>query len=140
MASVCLVPVTANSAMYKWVDENGITQYSQTPPVGIKTEKIGVATAPAEDPETLKNEQAKKMEAFEKRRQNEKKQQELAKKKQEEKARLKERCAKIQKNIDTLKYKNRVFDKKDGEVVTLTTEERQKQLKELRETLAKDCK
>lgn len=35
-----LVVVTASAAIYKWVDEKGVTQYSETPPSKQKSQKI----------------------------------------------------------------------------------------------------
>lgn len=39
------------AAMYKWVDENGVTQYTQYPPPTGKSEVMVPPPPPAEDPE-----------------------------------------------------------------------------------------
>jgi len=45
---LALVPVLAQAQMYKWVDENGRTQYSdRPPPAGVKFDTIETKTAPA---------------------------------------------------------------------------------------------
>ncbi|MBI5041562.1 MAG: DUF4124 domain-containing protein [Gammaproteobacteria bacterium] len=41
----------AQAAMYKWVDENGVTQYTQYPPPDRKTQVMVPPPPPAEDPE-----------------------------------------------------------------------------------------
>ncbi len=40
----------AQAAMYKWVDENGVTQYTQYPPPNQKSETIVPPPTPAQDP------------------------------------------------------------------------------------------
>jgi len=49
----------AQAAMYKWVDENGVTQYTQYPPPNRKVEVVAPPPPPAEDPQ----EAQKKLEA-----------------------------------------------------------------------------
>lgn len=41
----------AQAAMYKWVDENGVTQYTQYPPPDRKVKVIVPPPRPAEDPQ-----------------------------------------------------------------------------------------
>ncbi len=41
----------AQAAMYKWVDENGVTQYTQYPPPNRKVEVVAPPPPPAEDPQ-----------------------------------------------------------------------------------------
>ena len=44
----------ASAAMYKWVDENGRTAYGDTPPAGVKAERINSGPAPA-DPAAVRD-------------------------------------------------------------------------------------
>lgn len=46
-----IVAGLAQAAMYKWVDENGVTQYTQYPPPNRKVEVVAPPPPPAEDPE-----------------------------------------------------------------------------------------
>ena len=39
------------AAMYKWVDENGVTQYTQYPPPGREYQTVTPPPPPSEDPE-----------------------------------------------------------------------------------------
>lgn len=41
----------AHAAMYKWVDENGVTQYTQYPPPSREYQTLVPPPPPAEDPE-----------------------------------------------------------------------------------------
>ena len=45
------VTTTAQAAMYKWVDENGVTVYSQTPPASAPSTLIKPPPPPAQAPE-----------------------------------------------------------------------------------------
>jgi Domain of unknown function (DUF4124) len=42
------------AAMYKWVDENGRVAYGDTPPAGVKAEKLSSSPAPA-DPAAVRD-------------------------------------------------------------------------------------
>jgi Domain of unknown function (DUF4124) len=42
------------AAMYKWVDENGRVSYGDTPPVGVKAERLSSGPAPA-DPAAVRD-------------------------------------------------------------------------------------
>ncbi len=47
----CLLTASAATAekVYKWVDEQGITHYSQTPPPGVAAEPVAVSTGGGDD-------------------------------------------------------------------------------------------
>ena len=58
-AAGCALPAAlcatlAFGAMYKWVDDNGRVAYGDTPPVGVKAERMGNSVAPA-DPAALRD-------------------------------------------------------------------------------------
>jgi len=55
------------AAMYKWVDENGRVAYGDTPPAGIKAERMSTSPAPA-DPAAVRD-MANKDAEFKKRMQ-----------------------------------------------------------------------
>ena len=44
----------ASAAMYKWVDENGRTAYGDTPPAGVKAERLTSGPPPA-DPAAVRD-------------------------------------------------------------------------------------
>jgi hypothetical protein len=44
VVALALVAVPASSEIYKWVDENGVTHYTQTPPQSQEAEKVGVSS------------------------------------------------------------------------------------------------
>jgi hypothetical protein len=52
LVAVAVSPI-ASAALYKWVDANGRTVYSDQPPVGMKSELVGAA-APPSNPDAMK--------------------------------------------------------------------------------------
>jgi len=53
-AAVALAGTAASAAMYKWVDENGRIAYGDTPPAGVKAERMNAGPAPA-DPAAVRD-------------------------------------------------------------------------------------
>jgi Domain of unknown function (DUF4124) len=49
-----LAASVAIAAMYKWVDENGRVVYGDTPPAGVKAERMNTGVAPA-DPSAVRD-------------------------------------------------------------------------------------
>ena len=45
VVALAVVAMPANSEIYKWVDENGVTHYTQTPPKTQEAEKVGVSSS-----------------------------------------------------------------------------------------------
>ncbi len=65
-----LLPLQALAEMYKWVDENNVTHYTQEPPIGYDAQKLREQPAPAaaktpDRPRTEKKRSAKKPDAEE---------------------------------------------------------------------------
>ena len=57
-AAACVAtPVAA--ATYKWLDENGRVVYGDTPPPGVKAERLNVAVPPPADPNAVRDMAAK---------------------------------------------------------------------------------
>jgi hypothetical protein len=52
--AAALATSLALGAMYKWVDENGRVAYGDTPPAGVKAERMGNTAAPA-DPAAVRD-------------------------------------------------------------------------------------
>ncbi len=130
----------ATARMYKWVDSNGVTQYSQHPPPEGAVEEIEKTYAPeAADLEDTLQEGAKKREEFNKRHQERLDSKAQAKKEKKEKKKLALECTKAREQIKTLKLERRM-QIKDGDTYTsMTKEMRQKKIKELQEKIKKYC-
>jgi len=129
---------SASAAMYKWVDEDGNTHYTQSPPPGdIQAETIG----PPPEVDTKQavkqlQEQEKKLEEFEKQRQETAEEQ---RKKEEEIARKKANCELGRKRLASYTEPRVKFVQPDGTRVRATEEERQEQIKKSQEMIDEFC-
>ena len=133
-----LFSFTCHAAMYKWVDEQGNTHYSQTPPnsdVEVKT----IKAPPKVDTEAAARaleEQNKKVSDLREKRINEAEEQEKA---ESEKAEKEEKCQQAKARLASYQ-RPRVNQKNpDGTIRTITEEERQAEIKKSKEYIEKAC-
>ena len=127
--------------VYKWVDENGVTQYTQTPPP--KGDFVGVKdpVKPAIAPEEAKKQLQERVDAFQKRRDDTGKAREEAEKKKTEDDKKLADCEKSKKNLANFKANSRIrFTDKDGSVTVMPEEERQKKMQEMQDNINTLCK
>jgi hypothetical protein len=147
---LCALMITAITpavaASYKWVDENGQTVYSQTPPpAGTQgVERVKAAPRAPSNSGTAGTAAQKTKDdaaAFNERQSDKKTQQQDKKKMQEADAQRKEHCDGMRADIETLVNKPIVRrSSEDGsESKVLTAEEREADVKILRERVKKEC-
>ncbi len=120
---------------YKWVDDKGITQYAEQPPLGVKAEKVstygGSSTAYDPNAAVANTEEGKQEAAHKKELEDQAKQLE----KQEQ-----EKCDKITDQVKTMKERGRIRMKdKDGNERVLTPEEQAAKIAELEKYLKDTC-
>ena len=129
---------SASAAMYKWVDEDGNTHYTQSPPPGdVQAETI----APPPDVNTKQaveklQQQQEKAGEFEKQRQEAAEEQ---RKKDEEISRKKSNCEMARKRLASYEQPRVKFVQEDGTRVRATEEERQEQIKKSQEMIDEFC-
>jgi len=131
----------SQAAMYKWVDGNGLTVYSQTPPASGQSTLIKPPPPPAETPEEAQkrlNQQIQKLDDAAEDR-------ELASQKKGEEENqadvFRTNCANAESNLLNLEGTPRkLMRKPDGEYVRLAEEERQKMIQEARDQIKQFCK
>lgn len=132
-----------HAATYKWVDENGQTVYSQSPPpAGTQgAERIKAPPRPSSDSKSAAQKTKDDAAAFNERREEKKTAEQDQKKKQQAEAERKKQCEQIRKDIEVLTTRPIVSrtDKSGGEPVILTAEERESEVKGLNELLKKHC-
>jgi hypothetical protein len=137
-------PGTAGTTnkIYKWVDQNGATQYTQMPPpAGMQIIEIRSAPPPADDPEAERAKVQQETEALDERM---KERQEAATKaevqaKNEEIRR--QNCINASKNLTELQQGGiKRYRTADGSVLRLTEEDRQKRIAETQAQIEKFCK
>jgi hypothetical protein len=140
------VTAPAVAATYKWTDENGQTIYSQTPPpAGTQgVERIKGPPPPSRNsgtPSTAAQKTKDAAAAFNERREERKTQEQDKKKMQDADAKRKEHCDGMRADIETLTNKPivRRTSEDGGESRVLTTEEREADVKILRERVKNEC-
>ncbi len=129
-------------AMYKWVDEKGVTHYSETPPPDGKAQKVevkpsGPAAGSAAAPESWKQ---RELEARQKRL--ERGQQEEHDKAQQHNANAERtnRCNRARRGLRVLETQVPVYDFNDkNEKVYITDEDRLREMDEWKKIIRENC-
>lgn len=135
-----LFATAAFAEIYKWVDENGQTHYTQQAPRDVPATVIKTPPPPAIDPNIAQqqvDDLIKQQESEEKMSIEQQNQQKIA---AENKAEQEKNCKIAQQQLQ--QYQNnpgrRIMDA-DGNVTRLTEEERQQKIKEAQENVTKYC-
>ena len=131
----------SQAAMYKWVDENGQTVYSQIPPTSGQSTRMKPPPPPAETPEEARQRLNQRLQTLEDKAEDK----ELAGQKEAKEGELaevyKSNCAAAQHNLMFLESNPRkLVGQPDGSYVRITEEERQQKMQEAREQVEKFCK
>jgi hypothetical protein len=131
---------TAFAATYKWVDEDGITHYTQKPPAGgIESETIKPPPSVHRDTGTRTLEEGQQL--LEEGRENRAKQAEARQRAADEKARQKKNCEIARARLRSLTYRPRVFFvQPDGTYVRADEETRQVEIAKANESIKEACK
>lgn len=140
----CLITFTTTicAEAYKWVDENGVVSYSQTPPPSGAADTVKIPTSPPhqEDPneaEKSLNSLRQQLEDLEEDRQLTKESQQ---KKADESAIRKQNCQAARSNLRKLDgLGNRLLQTSDGQYLRLTEEERQSRMQTARDNIKSNC-
>ncbi len=134
-----LAPFAAHGEMYKWVDENGITQYTQYPPRDGKAEKIKPPPPPAISSEEANEQLKAKTEEFDKRRATAVEQESKRNEEAARQARISKNCEIAQQNMAFLDRGRPRYREGDGSIASLTDETRQAKMQQAREQVEKFC-
>ncbi|HUH92989.1 MAG TPA: DUF4124 domain-containing protein [Casimicrobiaceae bacterium] len=129
LCALSLAAAPAAAALYKWTDENGRVVYGDTPPAGVKVERVNAAAPPA-DPSAVRDLAAK--DAQFKARQRARAEEEAKADKAQADAKAKvERCAQLRGNIQTMRSGTAVYRFSDkGEKIYLDGADREKSIAE----------
>ncbi|EDY87346.1 conserved hypothetical protein [gamma proteobacterium HTCC5015] len=132
----------SQAAMYKWVDDDGQTHYSQTPPEERfgDVENIAPPPPPAESPEAAAKRLKSLKESLQKDIENEQKAKQEAAENRTQQQKSAERCQAAKKWLQQLQANSRIREKNDqGEYVVLGEEVRQQRLKKAQTAVQKEC-
>ena len=138
---LCLAPTGASAAVYKWVDEQGVTHYSAKAPADKSTKQLKSRSAPS----AYGSEQSggndldadMRMQSYQQKREQRKQQQEAEEKMALEKAR---RCSAAKKRLEMLHRQIRLYKTNDeGEREYMDDSTRESEIDKMQEAVDNNC-
>jgi hypothetical protein len=138
---ILALPAHAAATIYKWIDENGQTVYSETPPPpGVERMRIKGASPPAEDPDEVMKKLRGQVQTVEQRRDDQNKTETDARADAERQKQIKENCEILRKNLAVLSSGRRIGEPQgDGNLAYLDEEQRAARLKETQDRINEEC-
>ncbi len=137
------VSLTANAAIYKWVDDDGVAQYSSTPPAGRDYELVRGSQSgkSAGDPGKELQKLREKSDEIDAERTEEKSRRLQAAADADVVERRKNRCERAQTNLSTLEQNTRLLlvDEDTGEERRLNEVEREAQIAQTKRDIVYYC-
>ncbi len=126
--------------IYKWVDEEGVTHYSQEPPPSGDATRVGVDAPPDEELERERREMEATGERLKAQREERREAEQQGRKNAEEREQSEQRCADLRSSLKKL-TENRRLLVPDGEggVRRMPEEERQERVAERRRQIDEHC-
>lgn len=128
---------------YKWVDEDGVTHYTQTPPKDPNTEttKIRASGAASSSAEAAQQRLQQSRESFMKAAEKREATQGMDEEEKAKYEKQKEHCDRARNNLKVISERARIKEKdKDGEYTILSDEAKQARMKENQDYIDKNCK
>ncbi len=125
--AACACAAPAQAAMYKWVDEKGVTHYSESPPADGKATKIEVTPTPPSEPVKPAADEWKQRELESRQK---KLQEEMRHDRDQQQAvQRKSRCLQARRQIDLLQLERPVYQVNErGERVYLDDKDRAREV------------
>lgn len=140
VTAALLLSFGVNAEIYKWVDENGQTHFSQLPPSSGEAQKVDVPPPPPVDAEQAQQEVDELIEQQQAAEQAEQEAQQKAEEAAQQQAIIDENCRIAQENLRTYQDNpgRRVLDE-EGNVTRLREEDRQQKMQEFQEQIDLYC-
>lgn len=139
LCSVVSIPAQA-ADFYRWVDDNGVTHYSQTPPPHRQTDQLKPPPPPAEDPAQARERLDAQLQALNERRQEREQEAETERQALEAERIRKKNCQIARSNLENLETAtNSLMRLPDGSHERLDEETRQAKMDEARQAIEKYC-
>lgn len=137
----CLIYQPLYAAVYKWVDENGVTQYSATPPPKGNFNKLKEPPPPADGTADTVRRLEQQNKAFSERRGEQLKASNKQKQAQAKAAQNVEKCKKARDNLSYFQARTRIrYLEEDGTATFLSEEQRQQRMKGIQKRIDAYCK
>lgn len=141
LAILMLLPALSAAKMYRWIDENGQVQYTQTPPPDQQAESIAPPPPPPSSTAAEAARLKQQVEAFDKRRYDEKYEADEAFREAENNKLRDKNCSATRQSLATLQKGGRVSQTdKDGNKNYLDDSARQAKIQEAQKYLNENCK
>lgn len=138
-----VVCTTAQAAIYRWVDDQGVVHYTETPPPagnqdrGQRMRTLGAPTGAVEQGRQRSEAVKQQLEAIQTQRQETTKEQAQQ---QAEATRRASSCSAARENLAKLQIQtNRRVRDAEGNVTVMTEEERAKHIDEAHQVIEKNC-
>lgn len=139
-ASLAL-PISEAASIYKWIDENGQTVYSETPPPpGVERMRLRGAPPPADDPDEVMRKLREQVQSIEQQRNEQNQTEAEARDNAEMQKRIQENCDMLRKNLEVLNSGRRIRETSEGgEQAFLDEAQVAARLKETQDRIQKEC-
>ncbi|MGZ5080768.1 MAG: DUF4124 domain-containing protein [Usitatibacter sp.] len=133
-----LVPLAAAAqSIYKWVDEKGVTHFSESPPPDGKATKVEVKPTGTEKPR-VDNWKERELESRQRRVQKEGAEEENLRKQESERT---QRCSHAREALDTVKNSRRIYRLDDkGERVYMEDKDRPEAIEKWSREVERYCR
>lgn len=139
LGGLLVAPLQADE-IYKWVDEDGVTHYSQEPPPSGDATPVGVDAPPDEEVERERREMEETGERLEAQREERREAEEQAQKDAGEREQREQRCADMRSSLKKLTENRRLLvPDGEGDVRRMPEEERQERVAERRRQIEEKC-
>lgn len=124
---------------YKWINEEGVVTYSQTPPPDVEAERINIRSGTPVSGQSSKD----KLDQLRQKAADKAEDRDMEKQQQQEKQSLtamkQKNCEIAHSNLQKLEGLGTRLYKKDGEYKRLSEEERQSLMQQAREQIKSNC-
>jgi hypothetical protein len=142
LGSLALAATPAQADVYKWVDSNNQTQYTQLPPPeGVESTRIGSTTAPTHDPAGAGTGLQEHLKASEEQKQQQEKATNDAELKAEITRISRQNCVTARNNLEQLGRSGQIrYQTGEGEVLRLSEEDRKQRIEEAQGQVKEFCK
>lgn len=146
-AAACVVLLWATpgahaQAMYKWIDEKGVTHYSHNPPPDSKAQKIEVKPAgpPPRSPGSTQSWKERELDARQKRLERQHEEDEQRGRSEEASAERKHRCERARRDLTVLEHLAPAYTlDAQKQKVYLDDKDRPREIEETKERISRFC-
>jgi Domain of unknown function (DUF4124) len=141
LLSLVLLSLSAAAQMYKWVDEKGVSHYSETPPPDGKAAKIELKPSTGNPPPVSAPDwKQKELDARQQRIQKEQKDQQREVQEQNQAAVRHNKCLEAQRRLDIMQRPAAVYHLNEkGEKVYYDDTQREREIVELQANVKTYC-